>query len=437
MRLVPSLAGATTVFLTGIIARRLGGDIFGQALAAGAVMVSSIYHVMFSFYSMNALSILLWAICFLILIEIERRDEPRLWLAFGAVAGIGLQNKHTMVLLFLGLATGLVLTRARRHFASRWLWIGSGIAVLLVFPNLIWQAVHGWPSLEFYRNADIYKNVVTPPFEVMKQQVLFMNPAAFPIWIAGLIFFLVTKRGRPYQHLGWIYALLLLFMLLGQKSRPDRIGAAYTILFAGGGVFLSELSRHKRGRWMRPAFPVALFLFGAAFAPLGLPLLPPSITSDYAARLGIVPQIESGEGKDSELPQWLADRFGWEQLADDVEEVVRTLDQAERDRAIILAPSYGQAGAIELFGRGRDLPPVQGLQNSYHTWGPPRDPVDVTIVIGPFGEDALEWLFEEFEHGRIHDCDWCMPWRDEISIWVARGQKLPYHEVWPELGHYE
>jgi hypothetical protein len=437
LRLAPSIAGAATVFLTGWIARRLGADVYGQALAAGAVMVSSIYHVMFSLYSMNALSLLMWAACFWILIEIELRGEPRLWLAIGILAGIGLENKHTMVLLFMGLLIGLVLTPARRHFANRWFWIGLGITTLLLLPNLIWQSSNGWPSLEFYRNADMYKNVPTPPLEVLKQQVLFMNPAAFPIWLMGAIFFLFTKRGQPYRHLGLIYIVLLSLMLIGQKSRPDRIAGVYTLLFAGGGLFLTEFLRRKSIRWMRTTFPVVLILFGVAFAPLGLPFLPPHITASYSATLGIVPQIERGEGKNSLLPQWLADRFGWEKLVDDVEDVVKSLDPLERSRAIIIAPSYGQAGAIELFGHSRNLPPVYALQNSYAHWGPPEDPVDAAVIIGPFGEERVRWLFEEVELARIHDCEWCMPWRDEVPIWLARGQKVTFKEAWPDLRYYE
>jgi 4-amino-4-deoxy-L-arabinose transferase-like glycosyltransferase len=315
-------------------------------MAAGAVIVGSIYHITFSYYSMNAFSILLWAVCFWILVEIERRDEPRLWILFGALTGLALENKHTFVLLLVGLAAGMVLTHARRHFRSRWLWIGCAIAALLILPNLIWQTIHGWPSIEFYRNADIYKNVPTPPTEVLTQQILTMNPGALPVWLAGLVFFLTTARGRPFRHLGWIYLVLLVLMLIGQKSRPDRIADVYIVLFAGGGALLTDLCRR-------------------------------------------------------------------------------------------LAPSYGQAGAIELLGRGRDLPRVYSSQNSYSHWGPPNDPVDAAIVMGPFGEETVRWLFDEVKLVRVHDCDWCMTWRDKMPIWLARGQKVLFADAWLRLKHYE
>jgi len=437
LRVLPSLAGATTVLLTGLLARRLGANAFGQAMAAGAVMVSGIYQVLFGFYSMNSLSILLWLLCFWILVEIERRGEPRLWILFGAAAGLALENKHTFLLLPLGMAVGLLFTRARRHLACRWLWIGCAAAVALFLPNLLWQATHGWPSIEFYRNADVYKNVPTPPHQVLLQQVLFMNPGSFPIWLAGLFFFLVSAKGRPFRHLGWIYIVLLALMLIGRKSRPDRIAEAYTILLAGGGAYLGALAGSGRRRWLRPALPAVLLLFGAPLAPLTLPLLPPRAASSYAAALGLVPQIEKGKGKQTALPQWLADRCGWEKLVDDVEAAAGKIDPTERGQAVILAPSYGQAGAIELLGRGRDLPPVYATQNSYFHWGPPPDSVRVAFVLGPFDEELVRHLARDVELAGVHECDWCMPWRNGVPIWLAREPSVPLREVWPRLKHYE
>ncbi len=432
LRLIPSLAGAGTIWITGLIARRLGASVFGQGLAAGGGAVGGLPLVIFGFYSMNALSILIWAICLLILVEIERRDEPRLWLAFGAMAGLGLQNKHTIVLLALGLTVGLLLTPARRHFASRWLWIGVAVTAMLVLPNLIWQQSHDWASLEFYRNADRLKNLPTPALEVLKQQVLFLNPPALAVWLGGLVFFLATERGRRYRHLGWIYVALLALMLVGQKSRPDRILGAYSILFAGGGVLVGELVLRPRLRWLRVVLPAAIVAGGLVFAPLGLPLLPPETTGPYGQALGIVPQIERGEGKRAALPQWLSDRIGWEQLVDDVADAAATLSPEERSGAIIIAPSYGHAGAIELLGRDRNLPPVYSSHNNYFLWGPPRDPVGTVIVMG-VSRERVERLYADVALFRTYRCEWCTPWRDNMPIWIARGQKVEFGSIWRSL----
>jgi hypothetical protein len=435
LRVVPALAGAATVFLTGLLARRLGAGFLGQVLAATAVMAGSIYHILFGFYSMNALAPLLWLGVFAVLVEIERRDEPRLWLVVGALAGVGLQNKHTFVLLLGAMTVGVVLTSARRHLRSGWLWSGVVLAVVLFSPNVIWQVANGWPSLEFYQNADLYKNIRTPPLEVLAMQVLVTNPGTLPIWLAGVAFFLVSPGARSYRHLGWIPIVLLILMVFGQKSRPDRIAAVYPLLFAGGATYLAAAWERTRSRWLGWGVPTMLLGGAVALAPVGLPVLSPHLMAAYTERLGLIPPME--EGKDTEIPQWFADRTGWEQFVDDVAGVVGRLDPADRRRAIILVPSYGQAGALELLGRGRGLPPAYAVQNNYYHWGPPPAPVDVAIMTGPFGEDVVRRLFGIVDRAWIHDCPWCTPWRDEIPIWVVRGPNLPMAEAWPGLKHYE
>jgi len=436
LRLLPALAGAATVVLAGALARRLGAGAFGQGLTAVATMFAPIPLIMFGIYSMNGFEMLLWTAMFYVLVVLLERDEPRWWLLFGLLAGLGLLNKHTTVLLGAAVALGVLLSPVRRHIATPWPWLGAGIAAMILAPNLWWQHVHDWPSLEFYCNADLYKNVPTPPLQVLIQQILFYNPGAFPLWLAGLIFFLRSSRGRPHRVIGWACAGLLIMMIVSQKSRPDRIAAIYPVLFAGGAVWIELLARRHRLGWVKPVSLLLIVGAGLVFLPLVAPVLPPDVTARYASATGIVPQIESGEGKVSELPQWLADRFGWEELTDDVAAAVENVDPAERDRMIILVPTYGHAGAIELFGRGRGLPPVYASQNTYYLWGPPEDPVEVAVVMG-FGEESLLQMFETVEVVGMHDCEWCMPWRDETPVFVARGQKVLFRDAWPAFKNYQ
>ncbi|MBN2007239.1 MAG: glycosyltransferase family 39 protein [Anaerolineae bacterium] len=435
LRLVPAAAGSVLVVLVGFLARRLGAGTWGQGVAAAAVMVSPIYQIIFSFYSMNAFALLFWVACYWILLEIEQRNRPSLWLAVGVVAGLGLLNKHTMVLFAFGLAMGLIFSPARRHLRGRWLWFGLVSALVIVSPNLFWQAAHDWPSVEFYRNADAFKNVVTPAHQVLIQQVLFMNPAAFPIWVAGLVFLLRKPRDGRYRHLGWMFLALLALMLISQKSRPDRIAGGYIILFAGGGAALQGLVDRNGWGWIRWAIPALLLFCGLALAPLGLPILPPRATAAYVTRLGIDGQIERGEGMRAQLPQWFTVRLGWEEFVNDVEDAISEIGPAAPGEMIIFVPSYGHAGAIALFGRGRGLPPVYSWHNTYFLWGPPDDGTQEYLVVGIDAAD-MESVFGEFRLVRVHHCDWCMPWRDAMPIWIARDPVRSISQLWPELKMY-
>jgi len=433
LRLPAALAAAALVFGTGALARRLGAGPRGQALACAGLLSAPLLQIMSGFFSMNVFELLLWGALSWVAVEIELREEPRLWLLFGLLAGVALLNKHTVVLFAAGLGLGLVATRARRHLGQRWLWLGALAALALALPNLLWQVANGWPSLEFYRNASLYKQTKLPSLAVLALQVFVVNPGALPIWIAGLYFLL---RRNSLRHLGLAYLALLALMAATHESRPDRIAGLYPMLFAAGGVAIERLLWTTRRPVLAGALLVWLAIWSALLAPLGLPILPPAQTAQWTAFLGVVPQMERGEGKRTQLPQWFADRYGWEQLVDDVAAAADRLTPEERRRAVYFAPSYGQAGALEWLGRDRNLGPVYATHNTYYLWGPPKDPVDVAIVVGNDAE-TLGTLFEEVELAKVYRCEFCMPWRNGMSIWIVRHARGSIAAHWPDWKHFE
>jgi hypothetical protein len=385
---------------------------------------------------MNAFEILIWFACSWLLVEIEIQGNPRLWLWFGLTAGIGLLNKHTMLLFAAALGLGLLATPARRHFRQRWLWLGMAIALLLLLPNLLWQMDHDWVSLEFYRNADRLKNVSTPPQEVLLLQVLFMNPGTLPVWLAGLVWLLRSGAGIGLRHLGILCLVLLALLVISQKSRPDRLAGIYPVLMAAGGVALERLFARRGWRWLRWAVPAHLLAWGLVLAPMGLPVLPPSVMAKYSGALQLTPQLERGAGKRTELPQWFADRIGWAQLVADAAAVRDRLSPAEQGEVVYFAPSYGQASALDWLGRSRGLAPVYCTHNNWYLWGPPAHQPTVAIVLGDSPERLSE-LFEEVDLGGIHRCERCMPWRNEMPIWVVRRPRGSIAERWAGWKHFE
>ncbi len=128
VRLLPALAGAAVVFLTGWIARELGGGLFAQFLAALAILFAPAFLAFDSFLSMNAFEPLFWVLCAWIAIRVVKGASPKLWLAFGAIAGLGLENKHTMLVFGFALVAGLLISGKGRLFRSKWIWIGGAIA---------------------------------------------------------------------------------------------------------------------------------------------------------------------------------------------------------------------------------------------------------------------------------------------------------------------
>jgi hypothetical protein len=423
---IPALACvAGSIFTSAVLARRFGGGGFASALAALAAATSPIALILGSFYSMNAIELLLWPLASLAFLEAIRGND-RAWLVLGAIFGLGLENKHTMVVLALAFACGVVATSARARLRTQWLWLGVALAVALVIPNLVWQHANGWPSFEFYRNAQSLKNIPTGPVKAIANQILVAGPGAIAVWIAGAVWLL---RDQRFRSLGVAFVVLFAMMIASGSSRPDRIAPFYSTLFAAGGVVLERAVTRP---WLRALACVPPFVLGALLAPVTIPVLDPARTAAYTKTLGLFPKTE--KGKTSPIPQPLADRTGWPELARDVESVVGSLSPEERSHARILCTSYGVAGALEELGH--DLPPVIATHDSYWLWGPGDGTPDVIVAIG-FSDHLLAEVYADRRDALVHRCTYCMSWRDDMPIVIAREPHGALASIWPRAKHFE
>jgi len=433
LRVPAATLGALVVFGVGWIAGRLGATRFWQAIACAAVVSSPLLQVLFGFYSMNAIELLLWLVLGGLLVEIERTGRSRIWLAFGVIAGLALLTKHTVTTYAGALGVAMLLTPARRHLRDPYLWGGAAIALAMALPNVAWQQAHGWPSLEFYRNAALYKNNPASPVEVVMQQVLFMSPGVLPLTIAGLVWLWRQPDGK-LRHLAVQFVVMLGLLIWSAQSRPDRLAGLYPLILASGGVGLGTLAASRR--WVRVALPCWIAAWGLLLLPIGSPVLSPDATAEHMARLGINIQTESGEGKKTALPQHFADRLGWQALADQVAAIRDSLPERDQRRVMFFAPSYGQASTLDWLGRARGLTPVYSTHNTWFYWGPPPTDPEVAIVLGDRREH-LEALFSDVRLVARHDCGRCMPWRRGMPIWVARGPRVHIADKWFEWKHFE
>src|SRR5260370_997022 len=123
-----------------------------MAVAALAVLVAGVCLSMSHYISMNAFEPLAWAGCALILIRILKTGNQKLWLWFGLVAGVALENKYGIVFFATGVVAGLLLTEQRSTFLKPWIWLGGLIAFLIFLPNFIWNIQHQFPFFELLAN---------------------------------------------------------------------------------------------------------------------------------------------------------------------------------------------------------------------------------------------------------------------------------------------
>jgi hypothetical protein len=436
IRLLPLVAGGAMVWLTVMLAREMGGRRFAQALAGLCVIVAPYFLASASFLSMNVVEPLFWMGCVWVMLRIVRTGDSRLWLWFGVLVGLGLENKHSTVFFGFAVAVAVLMTPLRRELARRWIWLAAGVALLFFLPNLLWQIANDFPTIEDLTNVrETGKNVTLAPFEFMAQQILLIHPATFPIWLVGLISLMVGRLSR-FRMAGLTYLVLLAVMImLGAKNY--YLAPIYPMLLAAGSVQVEEwlgLWRTTRERlWPRAVVLVYTAALGAVTVPLALPLLSPERLVAYQEKLGFAPP-KTEVAHSGPLPQIFGDRFGWEELVGKVAEIYWSLPEEERSRTGIYASNYGEAGAINLFGPALGLPPAVSGHQTHWLWGP-----------GDFDGDTLIWLqwrreWLEDRCGSVEQAgEHFHPWgmaEENRPIYICRELSVPLDEMWPDLKHW-
>lgn len=436
LRLFPSLAMGVTVWLVGETCRVMGSGRWGRVLAQLLALAAPVLLAVFAVLSMNAFDVLVWAALGWLAARLMAGSDPRLWLGFGLVAGLGLETKLDVGLFGACLVGGLVLARRWDVARSPWPWAGAGLAVVLFLPHVLWQAAHGWPTSEFVANAQQNKITVLGPLGFLASQPEMVGPAGSLAAVLGLGWLLAAPAARPFRALGWAMTGVIAVFALS-ISKPYYLAPGYTVLFPAAGVALDQWTAGRtplRTAAARAALTIAASVILVA-APLARPILSEDAYVRYADALGVAPSTD--EKKElGRLPQSFADQLGWPALAETVGGAYAALPEEDRARACVLAENYGEAGAIDLYGPAWGLPPAISGHVSYWLWGPRDCTGEVLIVLGASREE-LAPFFATVTLGAVHDCEDCMPYEDGLEIQVARGLGMPMADFWPKLKNYQ
>jgi Dolichyl-phosphate-mannose-protein mannosyltransferase len=431
---LPALAGAALVLMVGAMVRQLGGGRWAQVIAALAAATAPGCLAFDAYLSMNSIEIVLVAGLAMILIRIVQTADTRLWLGFGAVAGIGLLNKQTIGLFGFGLVFSLVFTDARRLMFNRWFLAGGAVAFVIFLPHLVWMWQHHFPHLELLANIRRnQRNVSLSPLAFLAQQVLLAGPLLLPLWLAGLWHF-VAGEGKQLRPLGLAY-LIALVVLIVADSRVYYLLPAYPMLFAGGAVAMEKLLGRRSRRWVKPAYGVLIVITGAMFAPLAMPLLEPETYIKYTGIIGFKPpRIENRVT--SALPQLFADRFGWPEMARVVADAYHAIPEPERGKTAIFGQNYGEAGAIDSYGPKMGLPKSISGHLSYWYWGPRDYTGEIMLVMGDRRE-VLEQKFDSVEKVGEVGHPYAMA-SEHWELFLCRGPKgwKNLQEIWPQLKNW-
>jgi hypothetical protein len=424
-RMLSALSKGIVLVLTGLMARELGGNRRTQIVAAIAAAIAPFALILGSLVQYVTFDFLWSVLIAYFVIRLLKSENPRWWLAIGAIIGLGMMTKYTMAFFAAGVVGGVLLTDARRYLTSRWLWGGVALSVLIFLPNLIWQIQHNFISLEFLSSIHARDVAIGRTDDyVMEQFLLSSNPFTIPLWIAGLIYLFRNPNVKRYRMIGWMYIIPFLIYLFTQ-GRSYYLASAYPMLFAAGAVawqgWLHKLSEQK-----------AKIVFGATWA-----LILIGTVVGGALSLPIAPVNSPLWDVTSEVHDIFTEQIGWHEMIQTVAEIHDDLPVDERSNAGILAGENDEAAALNLYGSNYGLPKAISGSDTFFLRGYGSPPPETLIVVG-FTRQDVDSLFEKCSvAGTItNPYDVENDLRNPPDIFVCHNPRLPWEQLWEQLKRY-
>ena len=420
---IPAIAAALALVpLTADFARVLGGDRTAAWMAGIAAAVAPMLIAVASTLGTASFEALGWTLCAYLVARAVIRGEMNAALWAGIVAGISMEAKYGIAAWLFGIALGIVLTSARRLLSTRQLWFGILAAIVIAAPSLIWQALHGWPFLQSIHYATENRNFTGTPVRFEIKQILAMNFVLAPLWIAGVVAPFVDTKLRNARFLS-IAFIATTAIIIGSHGKDYYLAPAYPAMFAAGAVACAAIPR-----WLRTLWFTAAIAMTAVVLPVVLPILDPPTLARYLAASHLRPSPNEREAVGAPLTQVFSDELGWRQMEQQVAAVYRSLSPDERARAAIIASNYGEAAAIDVYGRSDGLPPALCGQLQYFFWG--THGYDGSVIIEVNGKPELwERACQESEVVGHFGGPYVMPFENGPII-LCRGFHRPLGEVW-------
>jgi len=421
-RFFAAVAEAIAVVLTGLMAREMGGRRGAQFVAAAAAIPfclaggALMQYVSFDY--------LFWVLTAYFVVKLLNTEDPRWWIAIGACIGLGLETKYTMGFFAIGIVAAVVLTDARRYLKSKWLWYGVALSILILLPNLIWQARNHFISLDFLQHIHARDVRIGRTKNFLPEQLQF-TLFGFVLFLAGLYFTLFSRGGKHFRMLGWMYLTPLVIFVIA-KGRAYYLAAAYPMLYAAGSVWVER----------------ALVCVGSTLQKLVRVLVWAALLTDVvimgAITLPIAPANSTWAAHAMKINGDFREELGWPELVQTIAEIRDSLSAEERAQLGILTGNYGEAGAVNLYGAQFGLPRAISGVNSFWQRGYGDPPPQTLIVVGA----DLDDLQGEFASCRLAADIWNRfgveneETRDHPNIFVCHTLRKPWPEFWKTFRYF-
>ncbi|GAA2618809.1 glycosyltransferase family 39 protein [Dactylosporangium fulvum] len=416
IRLPGLLFVAAAAFLLAAIAREVGGGPVAQALAATGVLTT--FPLLAGHLALTTgPDLVMWLLTILFMMRALLRGADRYWLAAGLAVGLALYNKHLVVLLLLTVAAGLLILGPRKVLLSPWLWGGAAIAIVVGLPNLLYQVANNFPQLSMAEALTENKGDEAR-ITLLPLQLAWLGPIFVPIWISGIVTLLRDPRLRPVRAFGLAYPLMLvlLFIVAGQPYYSFGLLAA---LFAVGAA--------PTGRWLTTARRKVLLTTGVVVN-CGLAIL---------TSLPVLPVDVVGRTPIPAMNQGIADEIGWRRYVRQVADVYAALPAEDKPRTVFVTGNYGEAGALDRYGKPIGLPDVYSGHNELWRLGPPPESATVVVLVSQ-GDPTRSPAFGScVEMARLDNGYGVENEEQTARVFVCRDRRGTWAELWPQFQHFD
>ena len=428
LRILPALAGAALIALTVLIAREFGGNRYAQFLAGLCILLCPSILVTDSLLTMNAFEPLYWMGCILVIARILRTGNSRLWIWFGVLAGLGLENKHSTLFFGFAVAVALLLTHHRREFAKPWIWIAFAIAIAAVSAQ---RYLGSAPSFPDHRRpgkcAARGKECCAGSAGIRQAADHCHGSDPAP----GMVSRTDLAAARPEMARSWPDLCRILYHD-GGLSRQGllRLPDVSHVVCRRRCAIAGWLA--NRAAWTRAAVVAVMVLATAPLIPMATWMLPPERLLAYQNAIGFKPAKQEVH-MESLLMQPIADQFGWPELVQQVAAIYNSLPPDERAQTGIWAGNYGEAGAINQFGPQYGLPTAYSRHQNHWYWGPPPQVYKNLIVI-EWGLDDVQdscTSYQEFDRYNRFAMG-----EENSPIYLCRGVKFDIQKIWWHSHHW-
>ena len=416
------LGGIAVMLVTSMIVTKLGGKWKAILIALLCILVSPIFgasHMLFLPVGFSQLFHIL-AAYYLVSYYLEKDDRYLYLLAVSV--GLGFLTKYLIGFFILSLAISVLLLD-RDLLRKKAFWKATGLFVLIISPNLVWQVVHGFPVLGHFRALMDTDLNTSNLWDEILLIIKYFNPTTLFISLVGILMLALHRFHKPLKIIGFTLILQLLLIL----SANGKFYYIAPIILAGipfGALWIERLVSTRK--WIFVAVIMAILVSGVALLPHGMPFFSP----EKYVRIYKIPATE--DGRTPIFFDQFQTRTLWPRVLEAIKETIDNLPDEEKENCVIWGKHYAYAGIVDLYRDEYGFPPTVCHMGCYHDWMPALEKSSVYITTGEKNLTTEFWyqFFDSVEEVKLVENKFSWDYKQSgIRIYVCRGLKYNTTEI--------